>query len=223
MRPARPRQPGPPPWVRLGRMAASYGVTSSVSGHIRGYHRAAAVTRHRIPGGGRAGQPQHRPADRARERRLELLALLALGTEFQVRLAGTVAAAWAEGGARAADRAAASRSRPALVAALAGRLAPAARDWLGVDQDLVEVTLHEDAGWGRLAASGDRGLRAALPARWLASVWAAGLAVVAGHLVVAVERAAWPRATVLAVREPGAGPVILEVRATDGGWVADAG
>lgn len=158
-------------------------------------------------------------------RRQELLRLLALGPEFQMRLSGTVAAAWAQGGSREGDRAA---GRPALVAALAGRLAPAAQDWLGIDPDLVEVTLHEGPGWGQLTMSGTGAgigggewrLHAALPVGWLASVWAAGLTVVAGHLIVEVTEAAWPRATVLAVRKLGADPVVLQVRAADGGWLA---
>ena len=157
---------------------------------------------------------------RASERRTELFSLLALGPQFQLRLSAAVAAAWADGGDRVADRDAA---RPALVAALAGRLAPAAQAWLGVDPSRVDVSLHEGAGWGRLAVSGtgrDRGLSAALPAGWLASVWAAGLAVTAGHLVVAVTAAAWPDATVLAVPGPGADPVILKVRAEGGSWTA---
>jgi hypothetical protein len=188
-------RPWPVPGVPRSRMA---------SGHARALHRAG---------------PQRAAARRAQDRRLELLSLLALGTEFQLRLTGTVAAAWA-----GADRASASfvAARPALVAALAGRLAPAARSWLGVDPDLVEARLHEDAGWGRLAATAGGGLAAALPARWLASVWPAGLAVVAGHLVVAVREVTWPRATVLAVREPGAEPVILKVRAAADGWVIDS-
>jgi len=152
----------------------------------------------------------------ASDRRTELFSLLALGPEFQLRLSATVAAAWADGGGRAGDRDAA---RPALVAALAGRLAPAAQAWLGVDPGRVDVALHQGEGWGRLALSGtgrERGLSAALPVGWLASVWAAGLAVTAGHLVVAVTAAAWPDATVLAVPEPGADPVILKVRAVEG-------
>ena len=151
------------------------------------------------------------------ERRRELFSLLALGPEFQLRLSATVAAAWADGGSRAGERDAA---RPALVAALAGRLAPAAQAWLGVDPGRVDVSLHEGEGWGRLAVSGtgrERRLSAALPVSWLASVWAAGLAVTAGHLVVAVTAAAWPDATVLAVPEPGADPVILKVRAAEAG------
>jgi len=92
---------------------------------------------------------------------------------------------------------------------------------LGVDPGRADVSLHEGAGWGRLAVSGtsrERRLSAALPAGWLASVWAAGLAITAGHLVVAVTAAAWPDATVLAVPEPGADPVILKVRAEGGSW-----
>ena len=153
---------------------------------------------------------------RQSERRTELFSLLALGPEFQLRLSATVAAAWADGGGRAAGR---DAGRPALVAALAGRLAPAAQAWLGVDPGRVDVSLHEGEGWGRLALSGtgrDRGLSAALPVGWLASVWAAGLAVTGGHLIVAVTAAAWPEATVLGVPEPGADPVILKVRAVEG-------
>jgi hypothetical protein len=158
-------------------------------------------------------------ADREAERRAELFSLLALGPPFQLRLSATVAAAWADGGSRAGDRDAA---RPALVAALAGRLAPAAQAWLGLDPGRADVSLHEDAGWGRLEPSGDR-LVAALPPGWLASVWAAGLAVTAGHLVVAVTEATWPRATVMALPRPGADPVILKVRAVDGQWIRAEG
>jgi hypothetical protein len=60
----------------------------------------------------------------------------------------------------------------------------------------------------------DRRLRAALPVGWLADVWACGLAVVAGHLVVAVEEPGHPRAKVLALSAPGSEPVAIEVHAT---------
>ena len=93
--------------------------------------------------------------------------------------------------------------------------------WLGTDPDLVDAAPHEGPGWGRLELSGtggERRLSAALPVGWLASVWAPGLAVIAGHLVVAVTEAAWPDATVLGVPEPGAGPVTLPVRSVDGTW-----
>ena len=161
--------------------------------------------------------------ERDADRRAGLLSVLALGAEFQFRLSATVAAAWADGGSRAGDAAA---RRPALVAALAGRLAPAVRAWLGTDPDLVDATPHEGPGWGRLEVSGtgdEQRLSAALPVGWLASVWAAGLAVVAGHLVVAVTEPAWPDATVLGVPEPGADPVTLQVRSVDGSWTRRTG
>jgi hypothetical protein len=151
--------------------------------------------------------------ERIRAERLGLLSLLALGPEFQMVLSGTVAAAWADGGPRARERHA---HQAALEAALTGRLAPAAARWLGIDPDQVDAHLHDGPGWGSLELNGTgaaRHLRAALPAGWLAAVWACGLTVAGGHLVVAVQQAAWPDATVLAVPEPGRDPVLLSVRA----------
>jgi hypothetical protein len=147
-------------------------------------------------------------AEQARLRRHDMLSLLALGYGFQVRLAGQVAAAHADAPGAAA--------RPALVAAITGRLAPVAEQWLGIDPDQVAVALHHGPGWGQaeLTGPGDqRRLRVALPASWLARVWACGLALTGGHLVVAVERARWPQARVLALRAPGADPVPLDVHA----------
>jgi hypothetical protein len=199
---------------------ATYGVAGSRSSSslIRAVGPASATMRsHSVLSYGPGNE-----TDRARVRQAELLSLLTLSPELALRLTGTVAAAWADGGRRAGERAAA---RPALVAALAGRLTPAARSWLGIDPDQVEVTLHEEAGWGQLAMTGsgrDRKLRAALPPGWLASVWAAGLAVTGGHLIVAVQEAAWPWAMVLGVPEPGAEPVILKVHAAGGRWAVGA-
>jgi len=185
-----------------------------------GRFRSGARTSHTIRAFPRqaAGKPE-RDADR----RAGLLAALALGAEFQFRLSATVAAAWSDGGSRAGDAAA---RRPALVAALSGRVAPAAAAWLGIGPDLVDVVPHEGAGWGRLEPSGtgsDSRLGVSLPVGWLASVWAAGLAVTDRHLIVAVTGAAWPDATVLGVPEPGADPVTLNVRNVDGSWVRQPG
>jgi hypothetical protein len=171
--------------------------------------------------GGQAGAAgQAADPERLRATRLEMLILLALGPAFQLALSGTIAAAWAPGGARAAELGA---HWPVLEPALAGRLAPAAATWLDLDPDRVDASLlersPEPAGWGALELTGTgagRRLRASLPVSWLATVWAPGLAVVAGHLVVAVEQAAWPDATVLAVSTPGAAPVRFGVRAVDG-------
>ncbi len=71
---------------------------------------------------------------KAQRRRNDVLSLLALGYGFQVRLIGQVAAAHAaRGGGEQAG------SGPALVAAITGRLAPVAEEWLGIDPDQVVV------------------------------------------------------------------------------------
>jgi hypothetical protein len=152
--------------------------------------------------------------EQVRRRRTDMLSLLALGYGFQVRLAGHVAVAHAD----AAGEVAEGRARPALVAAMAGRLGPVAEQWLGIDPDQVVVSLHAGPGWGSVELTGrgeQRRLLVALPARWLARVWAAGLALVDRHLVVAVDRAGWPDARVLGLRAPGAEPEPLDVH--DGG------
>jgi hypothetical protein len=163
-------------------------------------------------------------AGRAQARRADLLSLFALGRDFQLLLSGEVAAAWSAGPATApsappGDRAAA---RPALTAALTGRLAPAAATWLGIDPDDVRATLHEGPGWGSADLDGST-LRAALPVGWLAQVWAPGLPVVGGHLVVDVLDAAWPMARVRALPRPGAEPTVLSIRGDGEHWTVAHG
>jgi len=83
----------------------------------------------------------------------------------------------------------------------------------------VVAALHDGHGWGSAELTGrgeQRRLRVSLPAWWLARVWACGLALAGPHLVVAVERAAWPDARVLALRAPGREPVSLEAHASTG-------
>jgi len=157
--------------------------------------------------------------EQVRRRRNDMLSLLALGYGFQVRLAGQVAAAHAD--AADAPEGADGRVRPALLAAMAGRLAPVAEQWLGLDPDQIVASLHTGPGWGTVELTGrgdQRRLRVSLPAGWLARVWACGLALTGRHLIVAVERAGWPDARVLGLRAPGAEPVPLDVHdAGDGG------
>jgi len=151
---------------------------------------------------------------RAQARRAELMGLFALGRGFQLALSGTVAAAWAAGPAPGRDLAAA---RPALTGALAGRLAPAAASWLDIDPGTVCAELHDARGWGTVELAGTT-LRAALPLRWLAAVWAAGCAVVDRHLVVDVLSVTWPQAQVRALRRPGAAPAVLSIRYDGEHW-----
>ena len=149
----------------------------------------------------------------AQRRRNDILSLLALGYRFQVRLIGQVAATHAaqDGG---------EQVRPALVAAITGRLAPVAEEWLGIDPDQVEVRLHSGRSWGSTELTGygaGRRLRVSLPAGWLACVWACGLARVGRHLIVAVQEPGWPTARVLGLRAPGAEPEPLDVHADPDG------
>jgi hypothetical protein len=149
----------------------------------------------------------------AQRRRNDILSLLALGYGFQVRLIGQVAAAHAgrDGG---------EQVRPALVAAIAGRLGPVAEEWLGIDPDQVTVSLHSARSWGASELTGygaDRRLRISLPGGWLASVWACGLARVGRYLIVGVEQPGWPTARVLGLRSPGAVPEPLDVHADPDG------
>jgi hypothetical protein len=183
----------------LPRGTAAYGPGSAaVVARFHAMH-AAAFPSHG-PGRARAFLPgMGQDLDRELARRAELLELLALGPAFQFRLSATVAAAWSEHDPRTA--------RPALTAALAGRLAPAVAAWLHVSPDEVQVSLAE--GSGGLLWDGDR-WRAGI--RWVAAVWGAGLAVIDGHLVVDVTHAEFPNADVLALEAPGGEPTALAVR-----------
>jgi hypothetical protein len=209
------------PGMALGNVA--FGISATGSGGSFGVSRGSTPAARRIavarsvprrPTGmmaGRTGGEEF--LKRARER-FEVLELLALGPALQFRLSGSVAAAWSSP-ARASDR---GEHGPALTAALTGRFAPAAAEWLGIDPDEVTVTPYEGPDWGSLSVTGaaDAGqLRASLPVSWLSDVWACGLAVVGGHLVVGVEEPGYPRSRVLALRAPGADPVVLEVEAAD--------
>ena len=159
-------------------------------------------------------QQYQEEAGEANQRRLDMLSLLALGTGFQVRLIGQVVAAHADRLDEPDEHG--YSIRPALKAALAGRVALVAEQWLGIDPDQVEVSLHRHEGWGSVELTGrgeQRRLLVSLPAWWLARVWACGLALTGRHLVVAVERAGWPDAQVLALRAPGAEPVSLSAHA----------
>ncbi len=167
-----------------------------------------------VPMGGAHADPRAR----FRTEHAELFALMALGPQFQFRMSASVANAWSAEGQRSAE---AVDAAPALIAALASRLAPAAARWLGVDPGDVETDIHEGTGWGAIEltrSAGGQTLHAELPVSWLARVWAPGLAVVSGHLVTGVLQAAWPTARVLALKRPATAPVELSLRHGDDGW-----
>jgi hypothetical protein len=168
-----------------------------------------------LPRPGRPGQPSRGHAatqaemERAAQRTIDLMSLLALGAGFHTRLSGHVAAAHAAGPTEV--------TRPALGVALTGRLAPVAEKWIGIDPNQVKASLHAGNGWGGSEMTGkgeQRMLAFALPVGWLASVWACGLALAGRHLVVAVTRPGWPDAEVLALPGPGTEPVPLGVHGT---------
>ncbi len=198
--------------TKYARRMPGAGLAAPQPGRAPGRPMSRPMIPANMMGGGGFGVDPSPELERLRTERLEMLTLLALGPAFQLALAGTVAASFAPGGSRAAE---VPDHRPELEVALAGRLALAAQAWLGVDPDLVDVRLWAGTpGWWELELAGPR-LHAALPVAWLATVWAPGLALVGRHLVVAVEQAAYPEATVLAVAAPDRDPVLLTVRATD--------
>jgi hypothetical protein len=196
-----PMRPGPAPGGGASTFSAlSYSAPS----------RRARVVR---------GMPLRRltpEQERAQARRAELLSLFALGRDFQPRLSAQVVSAWSGNGTPAGARQA-GQARPALVAALTGRLAPAAGPWAGLDPDAVRATLHESAGWGTIERDGPA-LRAALPLSWLARVWAPGFPVAGGHLIVDVLAGSWPRMQVLGLPGPGAEPAVLSIQADGEHW-----
>jgi hypothetical protein len=220
----RRRSPGlPRGQATYGRSAAggsSFSVNSSIirkggGGSVRSGGRATGPLR--SAGGWSGYAPRGWPGREDDPGRVELIRLLALGRPFQLRLSGAVAHARSAAGQHSRR----GRSDPALTAALAGRLGPAAAQWLAIDAGDVDAAVHDDHGWGQLSLAPQpdgRKLVARLPVSWLAGVWAPGLAVVGGHLVVSVLAAAWPEVRVLAVRSPGRDPAELTIRQRRGHW-----
>ena len=152
----RPGEPGPTGWtVRTGPAA---GATRQ--------HRPAAVT---AVLRGRAAASRE-PDD-------ALATLLSLGGPMQARLTATVAAAWREwlrDGAGPADAAAADEARPALHAALYGRVVATLRAWTGRPDLRIALTMIGESAQPALARDGD-GIAVELPFGWICDVWARGL------------------------------------------------
>lgn len=142
----------------------------------------------------------------------DLARLLGLGGVLPDRLAATVITAWAErlrdstgaaaatavrsgagaagvgAGAGAADPGALAAARPALHAALYGRVIIALRSWTGRPDLPVALTMIPDDQPPGLARDGD-GIAAQLPFGWLADVWARGLTTYWGRFCLAAAPA----------------------------------
>ena len=184
----RPDEPGPTSWTAMtGRAAAA-----------TMQRRRAAVTA--VMGGG---------APASREREDTLATLLSLGGPMQTRLTATVAAAWRErlrDGAAPADAAAApapaaatrcgrdrgcgaiEAARPALHAALYGRVVATLRAWTGRPDLRVALTMIGESDQPALAPDGD-GIAVELPFGWISDVWARGLGTCWDRFVLAAAPA----------------------------------
>src|SRR4051812_24434612 len=126
----------------------------------RGWSAYGATAHAVVRGSFVGGPPQAEPED-------DYSLLFALGGALGDRLAATVAAHWAERIERGdVDPA----HRPALQAALAGRVWVAARSWLGDASADIDVRMIEPSEPPALDHDGDR-WTLALPFRWVSRVW----------------------------------------------------
>ncbi len=114
-----------------------------------------------------------------------LLDLIGLGGGLWDRLVATVLATWSERLAAEDDRI--HEARPALAAALFGRVRVALADWLGEPGLRVEVELIGPDEAPELSRT-DQGVQAFLPFRWLNDVWAPGFAIVFGHFTLELNQ-----------------------------------
>jgi len=177
----------------------SAGMTSPRPGRPPGA-AAGAGGRPGPPGGWPARRPRRWPgppsgtgqyqqeAGEASQRRLDMLSLLALGTGFQVRLRraggrGIRGPAGRAGRARADYPVGADR-RAGRPAGAGGRAV--ARHRPGPGRGVVAPRGRVGFGRADRAGASSGGCASACPPGWLARVWACGLALTGGHLVVAV-------------------------------------
>ena len=163
------RGPADPVAVRLDEPgSAGWTVRAGPAAAARMQRRRAAVTA--VLGGGG-------PASREREDPLAVL--LSLGGPMQTRLTATVAAAWRQrlrDRAAPADAAVTEAARPALHAALYGRVLATLRAWTGRPDLRVALTMIGESDRPALAPDGD-GIAVELPFGWISDVWARGLGV----------------------------------------------
>jgi hypothetical protein len=111
--------------------------------------------------------------------------IVALNPGLTDRLALTVSATWAE--RLAADTSATEKARPALVAALYGRVACALQQWIGEPPESIEVEMiGEDQPASAIRT--ERGVRVEVPFSWLIKVWGRGLAITMDRFVLVATK-----------------------------------
>jgi hypothetical protein len=149
--------------------------------------QSAASVRSRLHGGGGMRLRQRRPSSprpprwRTDPEIDSLDTLAALAGPLLDRLAGSVAAVWAERIGAGDERVGACR--PSLDAALYGRAVLAARLWTADPAAQVTVRVLDPDDPPAIEREGDT-LALSLPFSWVARVWATGLAVVLGRFVL---------------------------------------
>jgi hypothetical protein len=90
-------------------------------------------------------------------------------------------------------------ARPALSASLFGRSWSALRDWLGVPDLEMELTVADPADEPTIELGISAPLRVALPLDWVVSVWGRDLTIVAGRFCLGVIESTATRTALLSV------------------------
>ncbi len=114
----------------------------------------------------------------------EVVSLMALNGVMAQRLAATVIATWADRLTRGDEIA----SRPALTAALYGRVASSVRSWLCNSAIELELTMVGAWDTPSMHRSGDT-VTAELPFQWLSDIWVRELSVVLARFALSAPNA----------------------------------
>ena len=172
--------------ARRGSAQVAHGVSNWIS-TSSGIHGTATLGSVRGPVGLQMG-PQESAAS-------DLGVLANLGYPMTLRLVATVTATLLGQPGTATD----SSVLPALTASLFGRSLIALRDWLGVPDLDIELTIADAADEPTVGLGTSAPLRVVLPLDWVVSVWARDLTVVAGRFCLGVIESTETRTTLLGV------------------------
>lgn len=172
----------------IGRVARFLG-SGAQSASTSGVARAVVGTSRSMGSGGWAGYAPNSATNF--DDHDELTALLAVDGGLAHRLSVTVAARWAQRLAATGTETAAETeaARPALAAALYGRVAATVAHWSGRSDRAIDVVMLARGGQPAItrveADTGVGSLRIALPFDWLVEVWGRGFGVVMDRFVLA--------------------------------------